>query len=563
MLYFLLMMFLIQPALSDTPATAPPSAEWTGALFGPLDKAKDKAKQDAEKELEKLTEEQKKAREEAEERRKAYEAAQMGKASRVVVLGWPATDVTYKNEVLQQNVKTRIARPGAKFYPEIDLYQAGRREPDRSIHPIDQRGTVPSTVIPLINDVVSEVEYVAWDAMDEQAWGLKAEELRDMIDEHIWFVDREELREPLFKLYAMIGYASENSNTQAPPFFEYVGSTTLNYYYYLAAVYASEDSSLLDLLSNEDIKETIRYLRNQIDDGDIPPMTLSFENAGVFDGPTFASEYEVFINGRSVEINDNRGLHDVPPGRIDVYMKRSDGHSLSDRVELDKLNEKIYGVRDTARQRMGNDFIKQLMEHPNECTPDLSGDILKYLAIYAMLHPEAEVYIAIPELGNINKVLLWRWKRSTATLSRVLENGNYPIRFALVVGAGASYSLPKPNFGGKIELRGHYNRLLTMFGLEYTSELFELVYIGIGGVLGKNAALGFGPRAYLRLGHFDHAQNGHGGEASLHLGTTLQLAKKKRGRMRPLFDTDFQVGAAIGSQTMVQIGGSLGVGTTF
>ena len=292
-------------------------------------------------------------------------------------------------------------------------------------------------------------------------------------------------------------------------------------------------------------------------------MTLSFENAGIFEGGEFASEYTVFINGRNVVINDSRGLHNVPPGRIDVYLKRGDGHSLSDRVELDKLNEKIYGVRDTARQRMGNDFIKQLMEHPNECTPDLEGDILKYLSIYAKLHPEAEVYIAIPHVGNVNKILLWRWKRSTATLERVQEKGAYPIRFALVVGAGASYSLPKPNFGGQIQLRGHYNRLLTMFGLEYSSELFELVYIGIGGVLGKNAALGFGPRAYVRLGHFDHPQNGHGGEASLHLGATLPVAKKKEGRMRPLLDTDLQVGAAMGTQIMIQIGGSLGVGTTF
>ena len=119
----------------------------------------------------------------------ALEAAQAEKAARVVVLRWAGSDVGYENDTLVRNVKARIARPDAKFYPEIDLYQVGRREPDRTVSPQDQRGSVPDSAIGTVMLAVEDIETVPWNGMSESDWGITANNLRDFAEE-IWFVDK-------------------------------------------------------------------------------------------------------------------------------------------------------------------------------------------------------------------------------------------------------------------------------------------------------------------------------------------------------------------------------------
>jgi hypothetical protein len=400
--------------------------------------------------LDELTEpsaEKTEAEKQADARLAELEAARAQKAARVVVLRYPGTQTTNETEALVRNIKVRIARPDAKFLPEVDLYQSGRREPDRSINPLDQRAMVDSAVIPVFQNAVNATLSIPWDGLPEQDWGLKANELRELSNE-LWFVDREELREPLFRLYAALGYAAENRNNPGPPYYELVGGMTVNYYWYLAGALAHETPELLGSISgNQDIVASIRYYKEQLDDGVFPWMNLSFEDAGQWNPEKFASNYIVYINGVARTITSSKALYEAPPGRVDVYMERTDGgHSLSDRIELDRLDEKIYGIRDTARQRMGGEFIDMLLEHPNECSPEVEGDILVYLAIYQKLHPDAEVYIAVAEGGSVNKVRLWRYKARQGTLERVQDNtGGFPVRFVALVGAGTIFSgIKKP-----------------------------------------------------------------------------------------------------------------------
>ncbi len=131
--------------------------------------------------------------------------------SRVVVLKWPEKDVDYQTEAVQRNVRTRISRADAKFYPEIDLYQAGRVERDASVRPSDQRAMVPDSAIDMLDRAVAEVSTIPWNALEPQDWGVKANMLRGMLDE-VWFVDRPELREPLFKMYLQIGRRSTSTS---------------------------------------------------------------------------------------------------------------------------------------------------------------------------------------------------------------------------------------------------------------------------------------------------------------------------------------------------------------
>ena len=168
--------------------SSPARAQEEPKVRGPVETIQDgMAEQKSEKELKLI------------EREKAFKDAQADREARVVVLQWAETDTNYQNQTLQRNIITRIARDGANFYPEIDLYQSGRKEQDRSLRPQDQRATVPSSTIDRVMDAVDDVSTISWNALADQDWGLKAGELRALADE-IWFVDRPELREPLFLL---------------------------------------------------------------------------------------------------------------------------------------------------------------------------------------------------------------------------------------------------------------------------------------------------------------------------------------------------------------------------
>ncbi len=542
-----------------------------------------------------------------EERLKALESAQSQVSARVVVLSWPgAPSVNYDHAGLRQNIASRIARPDAIYSPDMDLYQVGRRHPNRALSAAEQPGTVPDENIGIIMDVVRDIENVPWNGMSESDWGITANNMVVLV-ERLWFIDRPELRESLFLLYVQIGRAAENMNNPVAPFYQMQSGQLTNYYWYLAGAMAYEEPALLGKLTHPDLASTIEYYKGMLDRKEIEFMTLSFEQGGVWDARKFAGEYQVFINGREVVITDPNSLHKVPPGRVDIFLKRADGgFSISDRVQLDKLEGKVYFVRDVARKRMGIDLIDQLMKHPNECTPRVEGDILTDLAIYAMLHKGAEVYVAVPVAGDPTKVQIWRWNREAKTLTKVLDNtGGYPIRFAVLGGAGMQFSglaagepncTPNPIPGEPdictpappqlvpagipfhAQLRAHYGRLMVLFGGEFSPAISEggfideyqvasghnvvgpqgedvlkerqwnyLLYTGVGVMFMKKAAQGFGPRAYVRFGGYNVP---HTFDLTAHGGLTFTPPGKedqedKPTRIKFLLDADGYIGMQI------------------
>ncbi len=580
-----------------------------------------------------------------EERLAAIDAENSAISARVIVLRWKGTDTDHRNQALQRNIRNRITRPDARFYPEVDLYQAGRKEPSPTVRHNDQRAVVPGELVDRVMEAVEEIQGIPWSALGAQDWGLRAQELRELVDE-IWFVDRPELREPLFLLYAQIGRAAENANQGSPPFYEYISGNSVNYYWYLAATLAHEDPQLMSLLTVVDLNASVNSLKDQLDSGAFAQLPLAFDYEDIdFDPREFTADYRVFINGLEVQISSQEGLYEVPLGRSDVYLRRDDGHSLSDRIDITAFKDKFYFVRQNARKKMGLDFIDQLMAHPNECTPPVDGDILNYLSIYAKLHPSSEIYIAVPKAGSTQpgRIFLWRWDRVTGTLTRVDDNtGGFPVRFVALTGGGinfggASLVLPGNNdVEGQLEeatpgatpeaadvdalapspeltvdgapvfweLRGHYNRLMVGVGLQYKigiggpfgggeefpyEDLYQtnhgnvieditllqpdcqtsgqtgcrseveasapvktrqrrlqrLVYTTVGVMLGKDAAVGFGPRGYLRTGWYNAP---HAVEFTAHVGYAAKLPapgrrdEERSGRVRGLIDADFYGG---------------------
>lgn len=443
----------------------------------------------------------KKSKEEKAEEQDAAAAAaerkRKDKLARVIVLKWPETSTDYTDDIVQRNVKSRIARPEALFFPEVDLYQNGRKVRDRTVVPAMQPAMVPDSAVAAVMDVVDDIAGVPWNAKRPEEWGLKAMEMQSLA-EQIWFLDRVNLREPMFLLYAQIGRAAENQNHPAPPFYESIGSFTVNYYYYAAAALAYQEPALMSKLTDQEVNASINYYLQQLQQGQFPSLKVDFEQENVWDPDGFNKAYEVLVNGIPVEVDAN-GQIDVFLGRTDIYLKRKDtGHGLSERLEVLKLEEKYYFVRDVARKRMGIDFIEQLFLHKNECTPEVDGDILNYLAIYAKIHDKAEIYIAVPEGGNANKVWIWRYDRASAMLNLVGGGpDSFPVRFALVASAGLMFNGASVTFDTSLgeddaevpgldgvrakadktlengflpvnfELRGHYNRLMVNIGAEF------------------------------------------------------------------------------------------------
>lgn len=472
------------------------AAEPQLSLAGPTpDSALKEEKKEKEKSKDEKEADISAAEKEAERKRK-------DKLARVVVLKWQGTDADYSDLSVQRNVKSRIARPDAQFFPEVDLYQEGRKVRDRTVVPAMQPATVPNQNIDRVMAAVNEVSSVPYNAWAPSDWGLKAAELREMV-ELLWFVDRVELREPLFLIYAQIGRAAENQNEVIPPFYEQIGFQAVNYYYYLAAMLAIQDPALMSKLTDSDVNASVTQYLSMLQQGAFPTLKLDFEQDGIdFDKEGFDGTYETYLNG-ILTAPDDDGQIDVFLGRTDIYLKRVDsGHGLSERLEVSKLEDKRYFVRDVARKKMGLDFIDQLFLHPNECTPALEGDILNYLSIYAKIHEKAEIYIAVPKEGNPNKVYLWRYDRPTSTLQKV-DGGDdsFPVRFAVQIAGGIAYtSIPTVGYAGPdesdiasgaasgsfsvdpaaaidietipaivpltVEVRGHYNRLAIGWGAE-------------------------------------------------------------------------------------------------
>jgi hypothetical protein len=398
---------------------------------------------------------------------------------------------------------------------------------------------------------------------------------------------------------------------------------------------AKEDPSLMGKLSDQELHGYISQYLDQLNGGGFPSMDLDFELENHFDQKEFSGEYTVFLNGLEV-LPDRRGQVRVPLGRTDIFLQAADGgFGLSERLVVDKLADKAFFVRDVARKSMGIDFIDRLMENPNECSPELEERMHIYLSIYSKLHPDEDVYVAVPEEGKMSKLRIWRFDRQGSTLQLVGGgDGGFPVRFGAVAAFGSQFNMWMVEFdptitgndvlgmgdtfsekggatiGGKhipvnFELRMHYNRWMLAFGAElgvhlgdgwverypgtngqeivardkdsgeetYQTRDFNVFnYVSLGVLLGKDAGIGFGPRAAIRFGKMDMPR---AGQVTLHGGWTQPMpGVTADGRVRPFIDADFRAGLILpltgslqleadGATSQPTFGMTAGVGTTF
>jgi hypothetical protein len=564
-----------------------------------------------------------------------FRAMQSVKGARVIVLPWPDAPVDEDHILFQALVRNQIGRPNAKFFPAIDLYQEGRRVlrlDGAPVQPVTrQPGRVPPEVIQQMRMSADKLRARLGARTDDPTI---AEDGKALIDD-LWFVDGPETRQLAFDLYVTVAQAVSDRQDMVPPFFRMVGERPVSYYAYLAAGMLFEENQLgLSELRTrlpasghgvEDIKLWLRYL----EDGTIPLIPVSFHDGGLFDGERFAREYTVMINGLERTVPDT-GVLELPRGRFFISLEREKGYGMSERVELQRLDDKVFFVVESAKGKMGQDLLFRLTGGPPVCAPFLDEMTRSNLATYAALHPNEEIFIAIPKAGSAYDPWVWTWDRKDATLKLVVDrNRGFPVRFALLTGMGmgfnsatldteayesllepASAADPSSILSGAgsplklaaaslpidFQLRGHFNRLMFGFGVQFAANLTKegpggegmwadqyqvdgadgnvvvdltpdedlldpggaerplkerkfsrLTYGLLGVVLGKNAAFGLGPRGFLRVGSLNLP---HALELSGHIGMTQDPSfgkKEPKGRVTALIDLDLFAGAYVPS----------------
>ena len=68
----------------------------------------------------------------------------------------------------------------------------------------------------------------------------------------------------------------------------------------------------------------------------------------------------------------------------------------------------------------GTPFIDVLMEHPNECVPEMTPEMQALLAADAEASPETDLYVGL-RMGGTGGAYLWRWDAEQASLTRILN----------------------------------------------------------------------------------------------------------------------------------------------
>jgi hypothetical protein len=308
----------------------------------------------------------------------------------------------------------------------------------------------------------------------------------------------------------------------------------------------------------------------------------------------------------------------VAPGVVDLLLKRKDGGAgMSERREILRPDDPILPIRADARKAVSGVLSKALSADTGGCSATPPKGVTASLAVFAKQHKEP-IYIAMARDGDPAKAEVWLLDKDSLALQKVLApGGNFPVRFAGLVGAGltingATLREPTVSSQGRVtrpdvnlgvgyapvfaHLRGHYKHLLVGVGVEVgvpvgtqfadryqlpsnlaarddaNNEVLKnpafnrLFFLSGGYVHGNRAAEGIGVRGIGRVGWYDVP---HTVDLSLHGGLTAEGPIKGEGRVASIIDFNAFVGMMIPfactvyEQPLFNLGVTASAGTTF
>ncbi|MCB9663059.1 MAG: hypothetical protein H6732_03025 [Alphaproteobacteria bacterium] len=401
-----------------------------------------------------------------------------GPGARVVVLPWPGGHVRAGHPVLVAAVRERLGRADAVLVDALDLHQAGRVRGD--LPPEGQLARVSDAEIAAIRAQLRALRTEAARVPDDLAVIGALASLQD----RVWSNDRPATRLLLFEIAVAAGEAAHGMRQQVPPFYGQVGAGVENVALYRAAAMLWEERELgVDVVTSHrpggEPGRALDAIVRAIDAGTHAPLPLALQVDGRFDPEAFAREHPaVVVNGLPREV-DASGRLLVPRGRVDVLLARPAGaQGLSERVEVWRLDDRVWFLREAAREAVGEALAAPLLAVPGDRCPDVPAAQAAALGVLAALHPGDDLFVAIPERDRPDRPRLWAWHRAEGRLHAVLDvDRGFPVRFAALVQVGARFGagLAPPSGAASVEdlvavtpesvpvglaLRGHLGRLV-------------------------------------------------------------------------------------------------------
>ena len=290
----------------------------------------------------------------------------------------------------------RTLGPDAVIVPLSDAYQQGRTQMNRRV--ADQQVAVRG---PLLEDVqararkASEIPY-GWTAMVEEDYLRLANEL--VADEaRIFFVDRPELREPRFALYTQTGRMAANTNLATAPWVRSIGETEVMWHHFLAGRMAAQEPTLLRTLTSPEDHGAVDYYRQLAQDGPFEPATVVLT--------PLPADARLLVDGLETPIPDDRQLT-WSPGPLDLQVLVPTGFSQSHRFDL-QPGQTLH-PNQTGEARM--QALLPLVE-ATPCTPELDGELNRYLVIYDALHADSATWLATHNARHLHA-----WNPTTSRL---------------------------------------------------------------------------------------------------------------------------------------------------
>jgi len=280
----------------------------------------------------------------------------------------------------------------------MDCYQLGFQIKE-STPAAQQVGRTSDASVAAAREAASAVAALGDDAHDPAGWRALAEELESRLWWQVHFADRDVVLEARLLLFGQIGRAAALSGDRGPPLYRSMAMDLpdgglVNLYWYKAAQVLVE---MGEQPSRSGVTEP----------GLIAQYMAEIRSAGVqglanlpYDG-RWSATYQVVLNGEVVPWPEDQALS-YPFFHGHIFLRHADGNGYG---------PSFWSNDNKTWNPMGNAgrAVRSLREDLAEGEPPM-GVWIKWLATYQALHPDSEVFIAMPR-RPAGKTRLWRWDR--------------------------------------------------------------------------------------------------------------------------------------------------------
>ena len=189
-----------------------------------------------------------------------------------------------------------------------------------------------SAVLSKAQRVTAEVTTYDWDTLSEQDWLLKAYELESVYQKLEPSIPgaQPEVLKAIFLLAAQIGRAAENTNTVRPPHFKVVEGKTVNNYWYIAGILATDE--LLNAIEDPDTREVVNYYHSTAPKRCDPSPSNRAEVIlpSIATGGRWDKRVDLLVDD-SLVAEDLR-VSCVMPGEVRLEVPKESGEALQKRV---------------------------------------------------------------------------------------------------------------------------------------------------------------------------------------------------------------------------------------